>query len=144
MYCNQVSKLDCYPLPKFEDLMAQLAGGKSFTKLDLSQAYQQLVLDEESKAFVVINTQRGLFRYNRLLFGGSSAPAIFQRAMETLLNGIPGVVVYTDDILITGETDQDHLATLEEVLARMEDAGPRLRKDKCVFLAPLVVYLGIR
>ena len=35
---NQVSKLDRYPIPKVEDLFATLADGKSFTKLDLSQA----------------------------------------------------------------------------------------------------------
>ena len=58
---NPVSKLDRYPLPKIEDLFATLSGGKSFTKLDLLQAYQQLTLDETSKKFVVINTPQGLF-----------------------------------------------------------------------------------
>ena len=57
-----MSKLDKYPIPKVEDLFAKLAGGKTFTKLDLSQAYQQLPLDKESKKYVVINTQKGLFR----------------------------------------------------------------------------------
>lgn len=58
---NPVSQLDRYPIPKVEDLFAQLSGGKTFTKLDLSQAYQQVSLDEESKKYVVINTQKGLF-----------------------------------------------------------------------------------
>ena len=49
MTVNQASKLDRYPLPKIEDLFMQLAGGKTFTKLDLSQAYQQVKLDEPSK-----------------------------------------------------------------------------------------------
>ena len=52
---------------------------------------------------------KGLFRYIRLSFGVSSAPGIFQRIMETLLLGIPSVVVYMDDILITGHTNQDNL-----------------------------------
>ena len=46
---NQVSKLDSYPIPKVEDLFATLGGGEKFTKLDMSQAYQQLLLDKESK-----------------------------------------------------------------------------------------------
>ena len=66
---NQASKLDRYPIPKVEDLFLKLTGGKAFTKLDVSQAYQQLVLDEESRKYAVINTHRGLFRYNRLRFG---------------------------------------------------------------------------
>ena len=139
---NQASKLDKYPIPKIEDLFSKLTGGKSFTKLDMSQAYQQLVLDKESREFVVINTHRGLFRYNRLPFGVSSAPGIFQRVMESILNGIPGVVVYLDDILVTAPTDDEHLTTLEEVLRRLSEAGLRLKEEKCVFLAPSVVYLG--
>ena len=74
---NPVVKLDKYPIPKIEDLFVHLAGGKTFTKLDLSQAYQQLPLDEESKSFVVINTHKCLFRYTRLPYGISSAPGIF-------------------------------------------------------------------
>ena len=77
---NEASKLDKYPIPKIEDLLLQLAGGKHFTKLDMSQAYQQVLLEDDSKDLVVINTHRGLFRYTRLPFGVSSAPGIFQRA----------------------------------------------------------------
>ena len=66
---NPVCKLDRYPIPKFEDFFATLRGGKVFSKLYLNQVYQQIPLDEESKKFVVINTQKGLFRYTRLLYG---------------------------------------------------------------------------
>ena len=62
-----MSKLDKYSIPKIDDLFAQLAGGKRFTKLDMFQAYQQLVLEEDSQKYVVKNTHWGLFRYNRLL-----------------------------------------------------------------------------
>ena len=78
---NQASKLDQYPIPKVEDLFSQLSGGKTFTKLDMSQAYQQLLLDEDSQNFVVFNTHKGLLKYKRLPFGVSSAPGIFQRVM---------------------------------------------------------------
>lgn len=74
---NQVSKLDNYPIPKTEDLLATLGGGEKLTKLDMSQAYQQMTLDEESRKFTTINTHKGLFQYNRLPFGVSSAPGIF-------------------------------------------------------------------
>lgn len=114
-----------------------------FTKLDMSQAYQQLRLDEESKQYVIINTHRGLFRYNRLPYGIASAPGIFQRTIEGVLRDIPGVSVYLDDILITGSSEEEHLATLDKVLSRLRDAGLRLRKEKCSFLAPSVIYWGI-
>ena len=59
------------------------------------QAYQQVPLEEESRQYVMVNTQKGLFRYTRLPFGVSSAPRIFQRVMESLMQGIPGVTVYS-------------------------------------------------
>ena len=134
---DQVSKLDRYPIPKIEDLFAKLSGGTVFTKLDLSQAYQQLMLDEESKKYVVINTHRGPF-------GISSAPGIFQRTMESLLQGIPKVVVYLDDILVTGLSEEDHLLTLQKVLQRIESSGLRLKKNKCKFMVPSISYLGYK
>ena len=139
---NQAAKTDCYPLPRIDDLFASLAGGKAFSKLDLAHAYQQLQLDDESKKLVVINTHKGLFRYNRLPFGVSAAPAIFQRTIVGILQGIPNVCVYLDDILVTGETEEKHLETLNKVLNRLEEAGMRLKPNKCAFLLPAVEYLG--
>ena len=56
----KVMSVDQYPLPKPEDLFVTLAGGKVFTKLDLSQAYLQLQLDEKSIPYATINTHQGL------------------------------------------------------------------------------------
>ena len=124
---NQVSK---YPLPKIDDMFAQLSGGKAFTKLDLAHAYQQLPLDEDSKQYTVINMHKGLCSYNRLPFGIHSAPAILQRTMEGILRGIPHVSVYIDDILITGETEEEHLQNVNQVLTRLETEGLRLKRKK--------------
>ena len=89
---NRAARLEKYPLP--------LAGGKTFSQLDLSHAYLQIPLDEASRRLVTINTHKGLFEYRRLPFGIASAPSIFQRVMENLLQGIPRVCVYLDDILV--------------------------------------------
>ena len=139
---NQAAIIESYPLPRVEQLFANLSGGKCFTKLDMSQAYLQLPLTDESKEYVTINTHKGLFKYNRLPFGVSSAPAIFQRTMETLLQGIQGVSVYLDDILITGSDNKSHLENLEQVLNRLESAKLRLNKTKCSFMQPRIEYLG--
>ena len=139
---NPVSNLNRYPIPKMADLFAKLGKGRFFSKLDLSHAYQQLPLDEQSKQFVVINTHKGMFRYTRLPFGISSAPSIFQRVIEGLLQGISGVVTYLDDILIAGNTEEQHLAALDEVLTRLEKAGLRVKPNKCEFMRTSVAYLG--
>jgi hypothetical protein len=65
--------VDQYPLPKPQDLFATLSGGEEFTTLDLSQAYLQLQLDDESQKLVVVNTHKGLYKFKRLPFGVASA-----------------------------------------------------------------------
>jgi len=141
---NQAAVVDQYPIPKVEDLLAEMSGGKQWSKLDLTSAYMQLELDEDSKDYTTINTHRGLYRYNRLPFGISSAPAIFQNFLENLLKSIPFVVVRLDDILVSGKDQADHLCHLQEVFRRLRLAGIHLNKAKCAFLADSVVYCGYR
>lgn len=131
-----------YPLPHIDDLFAGLSHGQKFSKIDLNQAYLQMIVEEESREFLTITTQKGLFRYCRLPFGITSAPAHFQRAMDQILRGLPGVQCYLDDILCTGATDEEHLRNLDAVLQRLQDYGLRVRKDKCEFFKPSVEYLG--
>ena len=117
-------------------------GGGLFTTLELSQAYQQLLLDEESAELVTGTTHLGLYRYNRLSFGVASAPAIFQRTMDQLLNGLTGVRCYLDNVIIMGKSTGEHLNNLSHVLERLQDRGFRLKKKKCHFVQSSVEYLG--
>uniref|UniRef100_H2ZYP8 ribonuclease H n=1 Tax=Latimeria chalumnae TaxID=7897 RepID=H2ZYP8_LATCH len=61
---------------------------------------------------------------------------------DSLLQGIPKVVVYLDDILITGDSEEEHAKNLQEVLKRLASAGLRLKKEKYKFGVSSVVYLG--
>ncbi|KAL5489261.1 hypothetical protein EMCRGX_G018331 [Ephydatia muelleri] len=139
---NQSLDVDQYPLPKPEDLFATVANGRVFTKLDLSQAYQQMLLDEESRQYVTINTHLGLYHYTRLPFGVASAPAMFQKAMDMILQGLPGVICYIDDILVSGTSEEEQLPRLEEMLKKLKNYGLRVKKNKCAFLRESVEYLG--
>ena len=139
---NRAIKPDTYPLPRLEDPFATFAGGKSFSKLDLAHAYSQISLADASKQYVTVNTHKGLYQYNRLPFGVAAAPSIFQRLMENLLQGIPHISIYLDDILIMGTSEADHLSTLDKVLTLLEAAGLHLKRNKCAFLLPSVEYLG--
>ena len=139
---NRVITFESYPIPQIEELFASLSGGVEFSKLDLKNAYLKLELEKNSKQYTTINTHKGLFHYNRLPFGIASAPAIFQRAIETLLQGIPYTCAYFDDIVVTGKTDDEHLQNLQLVFQKLESVGLKLNKEKCVFMAPSIEYLG--
>eukprot|EP00117_Sycon_ciliatum_P048584 scpid24912/ scgid3571/ Uncharacterized protein K02A2.6 len=131
-----------HPIPNPTDLLSELSGGSVFSKLDLSQAYAQLPLDEQSQSYCVISTHKGLFAFTRLPFGVSSAPSIFQKTIEQILRGIPGVVIYFDDILISGKSQQEHDDRLRTVLQRFQQAGLRLSREKCAVSQQQVSYLG--
>ncbi len=141
---NTAVKPDVYPIPTAAELFSKLAGRVVFTKLDLKQAYQQLPLDDKAANLLTINTHRGLLRARRLQFGVSTAVSIFQRFMDTLLTGIPGVQPYLDDILISGKTMEDHNTRLRAVLKCLAEAGLRLKKEKSLFAAAQVEFWGFR
>ena len=100
---NRVAKVDQYPLPRVEELLTGLSGSTVFSKIDLKSAYNQMVLDADSREYLTVNTPRGLLRPTRLSFGYASAPSLFQRTMDTLLAGIKGVCVFLDDVVVAGD-----------------------------------------
>ena len=139
---NPVICPQTFPLPTPEEMFSALANGESFTKLDLSRSYKQMRVKEECQSLLTINTHLGLFSYTRLPFGISTAPALWQKAMNQVLQGIAGVVYFIDDILITGRTRQEHESNLKQVLNRLQQYGLRLNKSKCHFFQHELEFLG--
>ncbi len=139
---NPALCVERYPIPRIEDLFASLAGGQRFTKLDLSNAYLQVPVTESSRKCLTITTSKGLFSYNRLPFGIASAPAIFQRAMDQILQGLSNVHCYLDDILVTGSDDEQHLKNVNAVLSRLDEFGLCVQREKCEFFKDSLEYLG--
>ena len=74
---NKAAELEKYPIPRIEELFASLAGGKTFSKLDLSC----VSADSLGRSLTSVRHDQyaqGLFEYLRLPFGVASAPSIFQ------------------------------------------------------------------
>lgn len=141
---NQQIEIEQYPLPTRESLLHVVRHGKFFSTIDLKDAYLQMELDGDSKQIMVINTPLGLFQYQRLPYGIASAPAIFQKYMEQLLNGIEGCANYIDDIIISAPTLAEHFERLERVLDILQSKGIKCKQQKCQFLLDNITYLGRR
>ncbi len=88
------------PIPRIKDLFLELSGAKVFSKLDLSKAYFHNPLDEESKDMMTTITPLGRRQYNRLSMGLTDSVSAFQRRIQQALAGLPGVIVYVDDIIV--------------------------------------------
>ncbi|XP_043238246.1 uncharacterized protein K02A2.6-like [Amphibalanus amphitrite] len=130
-----------HPLPKPEDVFAGVSG-KLFCKLDLKHAYQQMPLDEESQPMTTVSTHKGEFVMRRLPFGVASSGALFQEAMDRVLEGQDGCRCYLDDLLVFAEDEQQLLQRLDEVLGRLERQGLRLAAQKCQLAVSEVEFLG--
>ena len=100
-----------------------------------------MALTDESKKFLTINMHRGLYQYTRLPFGVASAPPIFQKAMDEILQGLPNVICYLDDILVTGASYHEHLKNLKVVLFWLKEHSIRLKLSKCTFMQTSVTLV---
>ena len=130
------------PLTSIDDVISQIGEAKYFSKVDLSQAYLQIPLNEESKSLTTINTSDGLYRYNYLPFGLSVSPGIFQGFISKVLNGISNLIIYQDDILVLTNTVDHHNEVLYLVLTALHNTGIKLNIEKSEFFVSSVSYLG--
>ena len=80
--------------------------------------------------------------FTRLCYGIAPSPGIFQRLMEQIVQGIPMVTVYLDDILVSGQSYEEAHNNLVTVLSKLQESGLRLRIEKCSFMNESCVYVG--
>jgi hypothetical protein len=141
---NSVTVQDAYPIPRIDESLDTLAGSQFFSTLDLASGYWQVPLDEEARDKSTFATRGGLWKWKVLPFGLTSAPATFQRLMETVLAGLhwKTLLLYLDDIIVIGPDFATHLARLEQVLQRLGTAGLKLKPSKCELLQKEVKFLG--
>lgn len=131
-------------IPKFDEILPELHQAKYFSKIDLREGYHQLLLHPDSRDITTFATHEGIFRYKRLIFGINSAFEIFQKRIELVINKCEGAKNISDDILVWGETLEEHNRRLHDVLHKLFEAGLRLNKDKCIFAVTSLVFAGHR
>lgn len=141
---NEATQKDAYPLPKIEECLDTLSGSKLFSTLDLLSGYHQFEVNEKDRPRTAFITKYGLFEYPRMPFGLCNAPSTFQRGMELVLGRLQWVtlLIYLDDVIITGKTFKEHLNNLGEVLSRFRKFGLKLNSTKCSLYREEVLFLG--
>ena len=137
--------LSLVPLPKIDEIYAQLKGSKVYSAIDMRSGYFHLGLSDEAKpktAFVPGGPHGAKYEFNRCPFGLSQAPAYFQRLVHEVLKGITFAFGYLDDILIFSPDNKTHLEHLEVVFQRLREADLKLKASKCNFFKKHIQYLG--
>ena len=138
---NKAVKREVHPMATVEENLAKVENSKIFSKLDANSGFWQIPIAEESRLLTTFVTPFGRYCFNRLPFGISSAPEVFQRTMSSVLEGLEGVICHMDDTLIHGSTQEVHDARVRLVLERLQNAGITLN-DKCEFSKQKIKFLG--
>lgn len=135
--------IDEFPIPKPSDIFNKVKGAKIYAHLDVVDAYTHLLADEEYSHALTLNTPtHGLVRPTRAVYGAANVPAVWQRRLKEILQGLKNVDNFFDDILLWAETFEELLVILEACLVRLIENGIRLKRSKCVFATRFVEFLG--
>ena len=117
-YCtlNKVTGRFIWPMPKVEDIFCQLSGAKYFSTLDLQAGYHHIPLDEASIPKTAFTSPFGKYKYIKVPFGLTQAPAYFQELMTEILKDFSFATAYLDDIIIFSRTAEEHLDHIKQFL----------------------------
>ena len=133
---------EIHPIPSVDEILAQFAGAKYFSKLDANSGFWQIPLSKKSQPLTTFVTPFGRYCFNKLPFGICSAPGVYQRNMNQILEGLPGVVCLIDDILIFGQHKKEHDRRLHDTLKRLQQAKVTLNPKKCHLNQQSIKFLG--
>ncbi|CAG4931717.1 unnamed protein product [Colias eurytheme] len=131
-----------FPLTTIEEISADIQGSKFFALLDCTKGFWQIRLSERTQKILTFATPWGRYSFKRLPFGVSSAPEIFQEILTNLLSNIKNVRVSIDDIFIHAKTKEELRKTVDKVIEILKKSGFKLNKDKCIFEATKIKFLG--
>ena len=105
---NGKAEEDSYPLPNLRHFSHNLKDATIFSKVDLVKAFHQIPIAEADQMKTCVKTPWGVFYFKRLAMGLSSSAQSFQRLLDHVMEGLEGVFVYLDDILISSVDEEEH------------------------------------
>jgi len=141
---NEGKVRNVYPLPRMDDFIDVLGDAEVFSTLVCNSGYWQIPVADEDRDKTTFACHEGAFRYIRLPFGLSNAPATFQRDIDMILGGLKwkSCLVYLDDIIVFSQSAEEHVEHLRQVFSALRGPDVSLKAKKCNLFQEEVEYLG--
>ena len=141
---NEALEREPYYSRSIDELISMFAGAKVFTIVDMDKGYWQVVLHPESRKLTCMTFDIGRYQFKRLPMGSKVASDIFQRMLDSVYIGLPGVTGIADDMVIFGRNEEEHDRNLILFLETTRKNGLVLNKKKLQFKKEEVSFFGHR
>ena len=140
---NKALKREYFEIPTREEIFSKLAGKSVFSVLDMKDGFWQVALDNESSDLCTFSTPFGRYKFLRLPFGLSVSPEVFQRKNLEIFGHIDGVHIFFDDLLVAGESVEEHDKILMKVLETAKQNNIKFNPSKLVLRTNTIKYMGM-
>lgn len=131
-----------YKIPTTDDISFRLSQKKIFSVIDLREGFWQIKLSNDSSDLCCFNTPFGRYKFNRMPFGLSVAPEVFQKTMVKIFGDIDGVELYFDDLIISGSTEIEHDTAMGEVMKRARMYNIIFNSKKIQYKQKSITFMG--
>ena len=139
---NEALEREPYYSRSIDELIEQLNGAIFFTIVDMDKGYWQVVLHPESRKYTCMAFDIGRYQFKRLPMGSKIASDIFQKKLDSVYIGLPGVTGIADDMIVYGRTEEEHDRNLILFLETTRSNGLVLNKKKLQFKQKEVSFFG--
>ena len=145
---NRAAKRNHFNMPTVDDILRGLTKAKVFSLLDAKDGFLHVKLTQRSSYVIKFWGPSCRYRWLRLPFGLSSAPEEFQRRLQGALQGLDGLAVVADDVLVygCGESEEEaywnHDERLSRLLQRAREINLKFNKEKVRLHQKELIYMG--
>ena len=144
-HLNMRMEKDSYPLPRIQEALESMVGVAHFSSMDFKSGCSQLKMAPESQQYmaIMVGTLK-FYEFTHMPLRLCNAPATFQHLMQNTLGelNLMYCVIYLDDVIIFGCTEEEHLEHLCVVFKRFQEFNLKLKPSKCSFFQLEIVYLA--
>ena len=133
---NMQTKKDSYPLPHTQEVLESMVGSAHFSSMNFKSGFWQIKMAPELQQYTAFTVGNfGFYQFTCMPFGLCNAPVTFQHLMQNTSGelNLTYCVIYLDDVIVFGHTEEEHLECLCIVFERFQEFNLKLKPSKCSF-----------